>query len=961
MASTATVTIDPAADTTVEPDETVILTLAAGSYNLGTPSAGTGTILNDDNTVTVAVSPGSVSEDGTTNLVYTFTRSGVTSGALTVNFDVSGTAAFSTDYTPSGAASFNATSGTVTIADGASTATVTIDPAADTTVEPDETVILTLASGSYNVGTPSAGTGTIVNDDTDVSVAVSPGSVSEDGATNLVYTFTRSGVTSGALTVNFDVSGTAAFNTDYTPSGAASFNATSGTVTIADGASTATVTIDPAADTTVEPDETVILTLASGSYNVSTPSAGTGTIVNDDTDVSVAVSPGSVNEDGATNLVYTFTRSGVISGALTVNFDVSGTAAFNTDYTPSGAASFDATSGTVTIADGASTATVTIDPAADTTVEPDETVILTLASGSYNVGTPSASTGTILNDDNTVTVAVSPGSVSEDGTANLVYTFTRSGVTSGALTVNFDVSGTAAFSTDYTPSGAASFNATSGTVTIANGASTATVTIDPAADTTVEPDETVILTLASGSYNVGTPSAGTGTIVNDDTDVSVAVSPDSVSEDGTTNLVYTFTRSGVTSGALTVNFDVSGTAAFSTDYTPSGAASFDATSGTVTIADGASTATVTIDPAADTTVEPDETVILTLASGSYNVSTPAAGTGTIVNDDTDVSVAVSPGSVNEDGTANLVYTFTRSGVTSGALTVNFDVSGTAAFATDYTPSGAASFDATSGTVTIADGASTATVTIDPTADTTVEPDETVILTLAAGSYNLGTPSASTGTILNDDNTVTVAVSPGSVSEDGTANLVYTFTRSGVTSGALTVNFDVSGTAAFATDYTPSGAASFDATSGTVTIADGASTATVTIDPAADTTVEPDETVILTLASGSYNVGTPSAGTGTIVNDDTDVSVAVSPDSVSEDGTTNLVYTFTRSGVTSGALTVNFDVSGTAAFSTDYTPSGRPASMPLRAPRSPSPMEPQPPPSRSTRRPIPRSSPTKRSS
>ena len=318
----------------------------------------------------------------------------------------------STPITPRAAqASFDATSGTVTIADGASTATVTIDPAADTTVEPDETVILTLASGSYNVGTPAAGTGTIVNDDTDVSVAVSPGSVSEDGTTNLVYTFTRSGVTSGALTVNFDVSGTAAFNTDYTQSGAASFDATLGTVTIADGASTATVTIDPAADTTVEPDETVILTLASGSYNVGTPAAGTGTIVNDDTDVSVAVSPGSVNEDGATNLVYTFTRSGVTSGALTVNFDVSGTAAFNTDYTQSGAASFDATSGTVTIADGASTATVTIDPAADSTVEPDETVILTLASGSYNVGTPAAGTGTILNDDNTVTVAVSPGSV----------------------------------------------------------------------------------------------------------------------------------------------------------------------------------------------------------------------------------------------------------------------------------------------------------------------------------------------------------------------------------------------------------------------------------------------------------------------------------------------------------------------------------------------------------------------
>jgi hypothetical protein len=41
---------------------------------------------NDSPTVSLAVSPSSVTEDGTTNLVYTFTRSGVTSNALTVNY-----------------------------------------------------------------------------------------------------------------------------------------------------------------------------------------------------------------------------------------------------------------------------------------------------------------------------------------------------------------------------------------------------------------------------------------------------------------------------------------------------------------------------------------------------------------------------------------------------------------------------------------------------------------------------------------------------------------------------------------------------------------------------------------------------------------------------------------------------------------------------------------------------------
>ena len=224
----------------------------------------------------------------------------------------------------------------------------------------------------------------------DISVAVSPASVLEDGAPNLVYTFTRS-VTTGALTVNFSVGGTAVFATDYTQTGAASFTATTGTVTFGAGNSTATVTLDPTTDSTVETDETAILTVTSGTgYNVGSPSAATGTITNDDTDVSVAVSPSSVTEDGATNLVYTFTRNGVTTGALTVNFSVGGTAQFGTDYSQSGAATFTTTSGTVTFGAGNSTATVTLDPTADSTVEPDETAILTVTSGTgYNVGSPS--------------------------------------------------------------------------------------------------------------------------------------------------------------------------------------------------------------------------------------------------------------------------------------------------------------------------------------------------------------------------------------------------------------------------------------------------------------------------------------------------------------------------------------------------------------------------------------------
>ena len=227
-----------------------------------------------------------------------------------------------------------------------------------------------------------------------------------------------------------------------------------------------------------------------------------------------------------------------------------------------------------------------------------------------------------------------------------------------------------------------------------------------------------------------------------------------------------------------------------------------------------------------------------------------------------ITLAVSPSSVTEDGTANLIYTFTRTGVTTSALTVYHGIAGTAN-GSDYT-------GATPGTgiITFAASASTATLTIDPTVDTTVESDETVAVTLTTGTgYTVGTTTAVTGTITNDDvvasPTITLAVSPSSVTEDGTANLIYTFTRTGVTTSALTVNYGITGTAD-GSDYT----GATPGTGKTITFAAGASTATVTIDPTVDTTVEIDKTVAVTLTTGTgYTVGTTTAVTGTITNDD----------------------------------------------------------------------------------------------
>ncbi|GFE68386.1 hypothetical protein [Chroococcus sp. FPU101] len=112
-----------------------------------------------------------------------------------------------------------------------------------------------------------------------------------------------------------------------------------------------------------------------------------------------------------------------------------------------------------------------------------------------------------------VRLAVSPSSVLENGTANLVYTFTRTGSLSSPLTVNFTRAGTAIDGSDYSD-----FGNNGNTVTFAAGSSTTRIIVDPRPDTTVESNETVIFTIANGAgYTIGTPSSVTGTILNDDT------------------------------------------------------------------------------------------------------------------------------------------------------------------------------------------------------------------------------------------------------------------------------------------------------------------------------------------------------------------------------------------------------------------------------------------------------------
>ncbi|MFM6671117.1 MAG: beta strand repeat-containing protein, partial [Dolichospermum sp.] len=466
-----------------------------------------------------------------------------------------------------------------------------------------------------------------------------------------------------------------------------------------------------------------------------------------------------------------------------------------------------------------------------------------------------------------ITLAVSPASVTEDGTANLIYTFTRTGATTNALTVNYSIAGTAD-ATDYT----GATPGTGKTITFAAGSATATLTIDPTADTTIEANETVALTLATGTGYTGTTgndiiigggdqdslNGGNGNDTLQGTNGSAGEQDYLVGGTGSDLFILADT---------TKTFYDDGNSALPGDNDYATIADFNTTDDTIQLrgssgdyllsVDGSNTKLYINKPGS----EPDELIAvinnqtalsLTASYFSY-VSSPTLPS---------ITLAVSPSSVTEDGTTNLVYTFTRTGSTTSALTVNYSIAGTA-IANDYT----GATPGTGKTITFAAGSSTATLSIDPTADTTVEPNETVTLTLATGTgYIVQTTTAVKGTITNDDTVrpkITLAINYSGISENSPNNFIYTFTRTGATTNPLTVNYNIAGTAD-ANDYT----GATPGTGKTITFTAGSSTATLTLDATADSTVEPNETISLQLVAGTgYNIGTTAAQIATIINDD----------------------------------------------------------------------------------------------
>ncbi len=197
-----------------------------------------------------------------------------------------------------------------------------------------------------------------------------------------------------------------------------------------------------------------------------------------------------------------------------------------------------------------------------------------------------------------------------------------------------------------------------------------------------------------------------------------------------------------------------------------------------------------------------------------------------------------------------------------AVTVTVDYatsveSGDTASTADYTE--------TTGTLTIAAGETSATITVATAQDTTDESDETFTLTLSNPvNAALGHKSAATGTIADDDAalpTVSIAAGASSVTEGTAAS--FTLTRTGDTAAALTVALSVTEEGAVLSG-TPATEAEFAA---------GAASAELSVATEDDSTAEADGRVTITLSAGSGYGVDADAGTASVDVYDNDQATA----------------------------------------------------------------------------------------
>lgn len=806
--------------------------------------------------------------DGATEAQFEIRLSRPAAADLTFDYATAdGSARAGEDYT--------ATSGTLTFLAGQTVAQISVPVLGDTVSELSEvfSLVLTpdLATSSVIVnGTrDSAGVATLLDDDSSDFLPVLTASHAdniESGDIQMVLSLSTPAIAD--VTVGYRiVSETANL-------GSSDFGSIvqTGTATILAGASSAQLNIDTSSvfASSGEVDENFVVEFfdpVNAVLEGNAISTAVTAVVLEGSGVSLFVSdPVLLETDGATEALFEVRLSRPSDTDLTFTYATSDASAqAGEDYT--------ATSGTLVIPAGQTVTEIAVPVLGDAVAEFSETfsLVLTpdLATSSVIVnGTrDSAGIATVMDDDTSSLLpelTIRPADNIEAGDIQMVLSlseFTPVDVTMGFRIIS---------ETAYLGSSDFGNILQTGVATIPAGATNVQLSIDTSSvfASSGEVDENFIVEFFDVNNAVlpgGVNSTKVTAVVLEGTGVSLFVGdPVIVETDGTTEANFEIRLSRPATTDLTFDYATAdGSAVAGQDYT--------ATSGTLVIPAGQTIAEISVPVQGDGTAEVAEvfSLVLTpdLATSSVivNDESDSAGIATILDDDTSDSLPelTAQFATNfEAGDIQMVVTLTEPAI--GTVTVDYRLlSGTALLgSTDFGSS------VTTGTVTIAAGATSAQLNIDTSSvfassgevdeNFTVEffdpvnavlsGDEPVLRTTAVILEGSDVELFVGDPVLDETEATTVARFEVRLSRPSSNDLSFSYTT-------------LDGEAVAGEDFT--------ATSGTLTFAAGQTVAYVLVPVVGDKIEEVTETFSLQVTSTLPIADPPSdTGTATILNDDT---------------------------------------------------------------------------------------------
>lgn len=364
----------------------------------------------------------------------------------------------------------------------------------------------------------------------------------------------------------------------------------------------------------------------------------------------------------------------------------------------------------------------------------------------------------------------------------------------------------------------------------------------------------VLITLAAAGCGGG----GGGDVAGTAVQINIANATVVEGNAGTSSRALAVSLSAASDQTVTVDYaTANGTATAGSDYVN--------TSGTVAFAPGQTTATVDLPVIGDTVTEGDETVMVDFSNPVDATLQATQATITIQNDDggsvPQLSIADASVTEGDSGSAILQVTVTLSAVSAQSVTVSF------ATAND-TATGGSDYTGTSGTLVFMPGQTSRQINISIVGDTVDEANERVLV-------NLTNPIGATigdaqGVVTINDNdgvalpAITIANASVTEGDSGTTTATVTVSMSTTSNQTVTVAYSTANdTATAGQDYTSA--------SSTVTFAPGQTSRVIDISVIGDTTVEPNESVLVNLASPVNATIQDGQAVLTILDDDTVLS------------------------------------------------------------------------------------------